>query len=108
MGDASCRPARLLRFDETVQSMADGLYRRVGPLEDALDAYVATCDAAYVVDCRDGVAAVSEWRGNFRVQGSWTGNVGRAFVATYAVDLYMARKRSGPVSVGWPVAGRDR
>ncbi len=79
--DASCIPDRLVRFNDTAQAMADGLYRRVGPLTDALSAYVAACDPQYVVDCRDSTAAVSEWRGDFRAFGTWTADVGRAFEA---------------------------
>lgn len=95
--DASCIPERLIRFNDTVQAAADGLYRRVGPLDDALVAYVAACDARYVVDCLDATEAVSAWRGDFRAFGTWTADVGRAFqaadenggaVADYLPDMW--------------------
>ncbi|CAN5622250.1 hypothetical protein BH20ACT2_BH20ACT2_08150 [soil metagenome] len=79
--EASCIPDRLVRFNETVQAAADGLVRRVNDLDDALSTYVASCDAEYVVDCRDAAESVSEWRGNYRAFGTWTADVGRAFEA---------------------------
>lgn len=88
---ASCIPDRLIRFNETLQAAADGLVRRVNDLDEALSTYVASCDPAYVVDCRDAADSVSEWRGDYRAFGTWTADVGRAFEAAdekggYVVD----------------------
>jgi hypothetical protein len=52
VGTSACRPERLVRFDGTLDAVADGLARRRNTLDDALAAYRATCDVDFRPDRR--------------------------------------------------------
>jgi hypothetical protein len=86
---SSCRPARLIRFETTVDGTCDGLLRRVGDLEDALATYRSSCGLEYRAPTADTDNVVREFTRGLRDLGRWTGDVGRAFIAVDIVDAYM-------------------
>lgn len=97
MTQASARPGRLLRFQEAHAAACDGLYRRCGTLDDALARYRATCEVAYRAPTHGAVDALDSWRGSYRSLTTWVGDVGRAFLAAEAVDVYVGGGGSGDI-----------
>jgi hypothetical protein len=79
VGTSACRPERLVRFDGTLDAVADGLARRRGTLDDALAAYRATCDVDLRAPTVDTVEVLRGFGGGLRDFGNWVGGVGRAF-----------------------------
>jgi hypothetical protein len=79
VGTSACRPERLVRFDGTLDAVADGLARRRGTLDDALAAYRATCDVELRAPTVDTVEVLRGFGGGLRDFGGWVGGVGRSF-----------------------------
>jgi hypothetical protein len=86
---SSCRPNRLLRFEEAVDAAIDGLRTRAGILDDALAHYRATCEWEYRAATVGTEDVVSAFGTGARDWGRWTGDVARAFLSAAAVDAYM-------------------
>lgn len=78
-GRSSCRPARLERFEETIDAACDGLVTRVGQLEAALADYRGSCSAEYRAPSADTGEVVRSLIAGLRDLGRWTGAVGGAF-----------------------------
>lgn len=79
MRTSACRPARLLRFGDTLGAVADGLARRRGALDDALAAYRARCDVDHRVPTVDTADVVRAFGVGLRDFGVWVADVGLAF-----------------------------
>ncbi|HEY7069301.1 MAG TPA: hypothetical protein VH479_04265 [Acidimicrobiales bacterium] len=88
-GSSSCRPARLLRFEEAVDAAIDGLRTRAGDLDDALRHYRHTCEKAYRAPTVGTEDVVRGFGTGARDWGRWTGDVARAFLDAAAVDAYI-------------------
>lgn len=80
MPTVSCRPSRLLRFDELTVDVASALRDRAGTLLASLVPYYLGSDAAYMADVGDAPAAVQGWVDSHRRLGEWTAGVAIAFI----------------------------
>lgn len=88
MSGSSCRPTRLVRFEGTAHAMSDGVAFRVNHLAEALEAYEAACRGPYRSAVFEIGDIVDAWRIGLRDLGTWTGDVGRAFIRADAVDRF--------------------
>ncbi len=105
--ETSVRPARLLRFEGTMEATADGLRRRTDMLADAIAQYEATCNAEFRAPTSGLTTTVRDLAGDFDDWGAWTGSIARAAIS--ADDYFCSPWGLNPdddedvfrVSTGW-------
>jgi hypothetical protein len=77
-----------VRFEDTLDAVADGLARRGVAVDDALTTYGATCGAEYRPPVDGAGTTVRDLAYRLRLWGNWVGDVGRAFIAAAAAAEY--------------------
>lgn len=86
---SSCRPGRLVRYNDTIAAVCDGLVRRAGALDDALADYRASCSPEYRATTYATDDTLRDYTSGLRELGAWTREVGRGFLVADAVEAYM-------------------